>query len=221
MRECILIFSLSFFFIFKAQAYINFSTLEWHKGAIVLSSHDVVTGEVSYDPTYDVVLQRSEGRVQTFTAAQVNYFHIMNKQTGQLRRFVALPHQSGLNFLYKRNYFFEVLLSGEVTFLRKSSKNKSFLQHVQRSKLSKLNLDNLCYDYFMLHDENLISIKNFEEDALPLLTHEDSKGIHDYIEARNIRKFTPRNQLMVIHFYNIMHKTDNDSRLVQRMEVSK
>jgi hypothetical protein len=220
MRECILIFSLSFFFIFKAQAYINFSTLEWHKGAIVLSSHDVVTGEVSYNSTYDIVLQRSEGRVQTFTAAQVNYFHIINKQTGQLRRFVTLPHQSSLNFLYERSYFFEILLSGEVTFLRKSNKNRGFLQQAQRSKL---NLDNLCYDYYMLHNENLISIKNFEKDALPLLAHEDSKSIHDYIEARNIRKFTPRNQLVVIYFYNIMHEADKDPhpRLVQRMELSK
>lgn len=218
MRECILIFSLSFFFIFKAQASINFSTLEWYKGAIVLSSHDVVTGDVSYNPTYDVVLHRSEGKMQTFTASQVNYFHIINKHTGQMRRFVALPHQSSLNFLYERNYFFEILLSGEVTFLRKTNKNRGFIHHAQKSaKLSRLNLDNLCYNYYMLHNEALVRVKNFEKDALPLLTHAD--GIHEYIEARNIKKFTPRNQLVVIHFYNIMHKAGHDLHLVQRAEL--
>ena len=216
MRECILIFSLSFFFIFKAQAYINFSTLEWHKGAIVLSSHDVVTGEVSYNSTYDVVLHRSEGRMQTFTASQVNYFHIINQHTGCIRRFVALPHQSGLNFHYERNFFFEILLSGEVTFLRKTFKNRGLLEYVQRKKV---NLDNICYDYFMMYDANLVRIKNFEKDALPLLAHEDSKGIHEYIETKNIKKFTPHNQLVVILFYNIMHKADNAPRLVQRIEV--
>ena len=218
----ILMFSLSFFFVFKAQAYDNFSSLEWHKGTIVLSSHEVITGEVSYDFIHDVVLYRSAGRMQTLTAARVNYFHTINNHTGQVRRFVTLPHYIHSNLPYERNFFFEILLSGEVTFLRKTNKHKGFLHHAQKSeKPSRLNLDNLCYDYFMLYDEKLVHIKNFKKDALPLLAQGGAKGIYDYIKTKNIKEFTPRRQLVVIHFYNIMHTTTNDPHLVQRLGEEK
>jgi len=220
------IFCLFFLSFVSVLAKADFSNLTWHQGAIILTSHEVITGEVSYDPVHDIVLHRTgaKGKMQTFTARQLNYFHYINQQTGVVRRFVALSHGTRVNLLYKRDYFFEIVLSGEVSFLRKPNKKKNLIRLANHSEsLSRLDVEKSCYDYYMLNDEKITRIKNFRKDALPLLASEENNSIHQYIASRNITKFTLYQQKVVFHYYNTLQKAKengSDLRLVQRGELS-
>lgn len=207
---------------FTTQAYPDFAASSWHKGAIVLNSHEVVRGKIKYDDTHDMVLFQLDGKILTFAASQVIYFYYIDNTSGVPRHFKALPYYTRLSRTYQRDYFFEIILGGKVNFLRKANKKVRFINSVKREKyFPHLNINEVCYDYFMLYDDKVVEVNNFSEDALPLLARETSQSIYDYIEAKNITKFTLRNQVALIHFYNLMQQQSEDIRLVQKVEIGR
>jgi hypothetical protein len=169
-----------------------------------------------------MILFQLDGKIQTFAASQVIYFYYIDNTSGVPRHFKALPYYTRLGRTYQRDYFFEIILGGKVNFLRKANKKVRFLNSAKREKyFPQLNIDEVCYDYFMLYDEKVVQINNFSQEALPLLAQEASQSMYEYIDAKNITKFTLRDQVALIHFYNLMQQKPEDLRLVQKVEIGR
>lgn len=187
---------------------------EWHNGALVLNSHDVVRGKVKYNHIYDAVLLEAEGKVSTYAASQVIYFYYIHHSSGVVYQYTTLPYFSRIDSTYQRNYFFEILLQGEVLYLRKANKKAPLIENKNRQKvLPKLNVDKSCYDYYMLYNEKVVCINNFTEDALPLLAQNFPKSIHEFIRSKNIEDFTPHDKLVILHYYNSMRAATEQPRI--------
>ena len=219
-RFSVLLFSC--LFSFAAQAYPDFMAATWHKGAIVLNTHDVVRGNLRYNEEYDMIVFQSGGKIQTFSPSQVIYFHYIDNPTGVVRQFRTLSYHTHQSASYQRNHFFEIILEGKVSFLRKGNKRVSMINKSKNAKyLNRLDTDKTCYDYFMFHDDKLVEINDFSEEVLPLLAREAPQNIYAYIDAKNITKFTLREQAALIHIYNTSQLQPEDLRLVQKTEIGR
>ncbi len=180
---------------------------EWHKGALVLNTHEVVRGKVNYSHTHDAVLLQSEGKVSVFSASQVISFYYIHHDTGEVYKYAALPYFSRKGSAYHRNFFFEILLQGEVLYLRKPNKNARIIGNkYQTRSLTKFNVESSCYDYYMYYNEEVICINNFVTDALPLLARDSQVNIHEFIRSKRIREYTPHDKLVILHYFNAMHE---------------
>ena len=216
------IFLFPFLFSFAAQAHPDFMTTTWHKGAIVLNSHDVVRGNLKYNEEYDMIVFQKDGKTQTFSAFQVIYFYYIDNLTGVVRHFRTFPYHPRLSVTYQRDHFLEIILEGEASFLRKGNKRARLINSYKRGKyFNRLDTDKACYDYFMFYDDKLVAISDFSKEVLPLLTQEASQSIYKYIDAKNITKFTLREQVSLIHVYNLSHQKPEDLRLVQKVDIGR
>jgi len=188
---------------------------EWHKGALVLNSHEVVTGKMNYSHTHDAVLLQSEGKVSVFTASQVISFYYIHHDTGEVYKYAALPYFSRKGSAYQRNFFFEVLLQGEVLYLRKPNKNARLIGSEYRTlSLRKIDEESSCYDYYMYYNEEVICINNFVTDALPLLARDSQVNIHEFIRSKRIREYTPHDKLVILHYFNAMHENEKHPDII-------
>lgn len=178
---------------------------KWHKGLIVLNSQKALEGKVKYNHVYDAVMLYADGKVTTYSPSQVDYFYYIQNESGVVFDYKSFPYESVKDGTYERKYFFEVLLDGEVLYLRKGNKKASFLENENiRKILPKLDVEKTCYDYFMLYNDNVVCINDFVDEAMPLLQQDYPNRIPDFITAKDIRNYTPHDKLVILHYYNTL-----------------
>lgn len=88
----------------------QFPSQIWHKGNIVLSEGQTISGLVKYDLENNLIQLQAE-TVNTFTASNVESFEIFDETYGGIRKFYSLPY--ALNGNYEAPTFFEVLTQGD------------------------------------------------------------------------------------------------------------
>ncbi|OYX22190.1 MAG: hypothetical protein B7Z16_05265 [Algoriphagus sp. 32-45-6] len=109
MKKALFTFSLVILSLL-AWAQNQFPSQIWHKGNIVLSDGQTLSGLVKYDLENNLIQLQAE-TVNTFTASNVESFEIFDETYGGIRKFYSLPY--ALNGNYEAPTFFEVLTQGD------------------------------------------------------------------------------------------------------------
>ncbi len=185
----------------------------WGEGCIIFNSTKKIVGKVGYDYVNDLVLYQDGKLIKTYTPRQVDYFQIISKDSKKFYQYVSLAYAFYLS--YEREAFFEVILDGLLAFLRKPNK-RAFNMGITPSKGREepgafLRIDKLCFDYFYCYQDKIQRIYNFHKDVMPILS-DQKEMLNDYIEENDILDFTPRNQMVIIHYYNLLTATAREEK---------
>src|SRR5688500_8257638 len=89
---------------------------EWHQGAIVLQSDDVLRGQVAMHESHDLVLFQSDDGMMVLPAHKVRTVLFYDAASDINRKFVTVRRTENFRFQYR---IFEVVISGDITVLRR------------------------------------------------------------------------------------------------------
>jgi hypothetical protein len=85
----------------------------------MLKTGDELKGQINYNPKFDVIslYQKSNERIQCFSATKVSSFEYFDKEYESVRKYVSYNYSNNRN--YKSIVFFEIVLIGKIMLLRR------------------------------------------------------------------------------------------------------
>lgn len=165
----------------------NVNSQSWFKGSVTLSNKQVLTGDISVDTQYDLILVRRDNAVDVFPAYRIYSSRMYDSKKDINRRYVSLkdpvnPRMSKL---------FEIVISGEVFVLRREvTRFSTTPEH-----------DALGYEYFVLFENELIDLKQFNPKVYPKLK-ESEVAIASFIRQQRLNPNNAANAVQIIQYYN-------------------
>lgn len=201
-----IIFSLAVFLCYVSitvQASGPITHTDWHSGIIILNDQSIISGDISYDYKYDLIMYRNEGKTQTFTSRQISSFSYYDAQKNILHKFITLVYTSRPYF--EQRAFFEVILNGDISYLRKHNRFPTYdatekqLLHLTTNRGKNPHV--VCYDYFVYINQNLIKASQFNKKVLPLMLKKD-QSLNNYIKKENLRTYDTGDQITLIRYFN-------------------
>jgi hypothetical protein len=182
---------------------------KWEPGVIHLEGQSL-QGEVSYDPKLDVVFCKSDGRIQTFTAHTVRHFEIYDEGAGITRSFSSLSDDATAS--RERKTFFEVMVDGDLTLLRKGkyakiARPKGKYHRVTNRILEAKQKPEIVYRYYLLRKDGLQEIRHFRRQVLPLM-HDREAEMRQFINSHKFNLENPQSHILIINYYNHLKKNE-------------
>ena len=164
-------------------------TLQWHEGAVVLSSEKVLRGKISFTPLQDVLLFQETGDLArvVLPAHKVRSLYYYDRSADINRRFMSL--RVGDTF-YPHYAFFEVVIQGTVYVVRR-----------QRMKGAHPS-DALDFDYNVLYENELIPLRKFDKKVYPRLQNQDQHGMNSFVSKNKLNPTVMVDVIRIIEFYN-------------------
>jgi len=133
MRTILVIFV--FLFVTSAEA----NDLVWHKGSVVLSTKEVVVGDLARQGFELLLLRDSQGVVSVYPAHKISSFRYYDEEENINRAFIVIA-----------NKHYERVASGQISVFRIQ---KNFDQNI-----SEENAD--AYEYFVEEQKRVTSLKS-------------------------------------------------------------
>ncbi len=161
---------------------------EWFKGSVVLKSKSVLRGEISVKHGYDVVFFRVADQVSVIPAFKIAYLNLFDEQNEMNRRFVSLAIGVGAG---RSHQFFELLVDGEVTILRR-----------QLTLWYSLHLDLTEYEYYVLYDQEITALHRFRKEIYPTMIAKSNGAIETYRKTNKLSPKTLTDILDMTEYYN-------------------
>lgn len=109
------------------------------------------------------------------------------------RRFISVIDK---HLVHKQHHLFEVILQGEITFLRH-----------QKSKTNRPS-DALDFNYYVWYDEVMVPLRVFKRKVYPELLAKEGESLEDFIMDNNVGANNDQNSIRIIEFYNRLAKSD-------------
>lgn len=172
---------------------------EWNPGVVMLEGEQVLEGELKYDHKNGVIQCREAGRIKAFSSHGVTSFYYLNKDTNILHRFISVEQETKEN--YRRKEFYEIVLEGELTLLRKRNKSTDPVRKGHNASSSSLMHHILCYDYYVYRQGEMISVKKFKKNVLPLMK-DKKREVVSYADKKNMKLYYLMDQISLISYYN-------------------
>ncbi|HEY0742938.1 MAG TPA: hypothetical protein VGD40_15825 [Chryseosolibacter sp.] len=161
---------------------------EWFQGSVVLKSKSVLRGEISVKHGYDVVFFRVADQISVIPAFKIAYLNIFDEDLEAERRFVSLNIGVGAARTYQ---FFELLVDGEVTILRR-----------QLTLWYSLHLDLTDYEYYVLYDEEIQGLHKFKKKIYPTLVDKSDGAIESYVKSNQLSTKSVDDIVDMSSYYN-------------------
>lgn len=161
---------------------------DWFHGSVVLKSKSVLRGEISVKHGYDVVFFRVADQVSVIPAFKIAYLNLYDEQEDIHRRFVSLAIGIGAARSFQ---FFELLVDGEVTILRR-----------QLTLWYSLHLDMTEYDYYVLYGDEIHGLHKFKKIIYPALVTKAGGALETYVKANNLSPKALTDILDISEYYN-------------------
>lgn len=169
-------------------------SLTWHQGAVVLQSDRVITGRISIEPLYHLILVESEKIRNVYPAHNIKSLYFYDEAYNINRRFISLKNQ---DMVHREHQLYEVILQGEVTFLRQQKTKKN-----QPS-------DAMDFTYYIQHRGDMVPLRKFRRKIYPDLLEKAGGSLDHFIAANNIRAINDKNSIRIIEFYNRFVSSDD------------
>jgi hypothetical protein len=166
---------------------------EWFQGSVVLKSKSVLRGEISVKHGYDVVFFRVADQVSVIPAFKIAYLNIYDEELEAHRRFVSLNIGLGAA---RSHQFFELLVEGEVSILRK-----------QLTLWYSLHLDLTDYEYYVLYDEEIEALHKFRKKVYPALLAKSDGALESYVKENKLSAKTLTDIIDISSYYNTYSST--------------
>lgn len=195
------------FHVFSVQASLPKPT--WKSGQLILLNHTLLEGDLSYNWLMETVLFRhTDGRVQTFSANQVDQFGWFDFSIHQYRKFKALASDDKTK-PYTRHAFFEICMDGSLTVVRNLRQPHGLFKRVFShpayfvdQPIMAQNTD--YFNYYVYDSGRLLALDRFYTDIYdPIMTAYD-KVLKRYIYDHNINDRHLLGRLVLIERYNLL-----------------
>lgn len=172
----------------------------WYEGSVVLKSREVLTGEISIEPDYDLILHRSNGKVEVYPAHKINSLYFYDAEANINRKFISLKETG----LFNHHQLFEIVLRGEVSIYRK-----------QKLFTGTNPSDAEGYLYYIYHNEQLTDLIKFRTQIYPQLLESSGNTLSVFIKDHRLNPNSSANAIEIIKFYNDLQLKNEDHLLAR------
>ena len=176
------------------------SSDEWHKGIVVTTDQDTISGEIKYDfPTNMVTLVKNEA-VIAFSSHKLIYFEIYDEDYKSYREFYTIPYKNTSNYvtpiLFELQYESVLsLLSREKIVMETSSMGYGY-------GLPIVSQPSVRYDFFFLTKVGEITqFSGSKKDLLRILAKKKNE-LQTFIKRNRLKTDELRDLVRIIAFYN-------------------
>ena len=176
------------------------SSDEWHKGIVVTTDQDTISGEIKYDfPTNMVTLVKNEA-VIAFSSHKLIYFEIYDEDYKSYREFYTIPYKNTSNYvtpiLFELQYESVLsLLSREKIVMETSSMGYGY-------GLPIVSQPSVRYDFFFLTKVGKITqFSGSKKDLLRILAKKKNE-LQTFIKRNRLKTDELRDLVRIIAFYN-------------------
>jgi hypothetical protein len=176
------------------------SSDEWHKGIVVTTDQDTISGEIKYDfPTNMVTLVKNEA-VIAFSSHKLIYFEIYDEDYKSYREFYTIPYKNTSNYmtpvLFELQYESVLsLLSRENIVMETSSLGYGY-------GLPIVSQPSVRYDFFFLTKAGKITqFSGSKKDLLRILAKKKNE-LQTFIKSNRLKTDELRDLVRIIAFYN-------------------
>jgi hypothetical protein len=179
------------FFLFTVLLFLGSLTTwaeDWYQGSVLLKSKETLKGEIAVRHDYDVVLFRNGNELTVYPAYKVQSFYIYDDVTERNRQFVSLQLLFGAA---TRHQFFEVMLDGYVSVLRR--------EHIV---WYSIHLETVDYDYYVKKDDVLTLMYKFKRKVLPDLQRSSREDLSAFIRKNRLSRSRPDHVIRIIDYFN-------------------
>ncbi|WP_020527916.1 hypothetical protein [Flexithrix dorotheae] len=173
---------------------------EFFLGTVYLKNGKVIHGKIKHELNPAIIILKRQNIAQAFTPQLVSSFQYFDEKTNKVKKFISLYKETKDRGYYRR-VFFEVLVPGEINLLKTSRKilnpesNKSMRYKQDREKYIFL------HKYFLLSNEKLVNIKNFEKQMESVLG-EDLFAVKEFIKEEELTLNGETAYIKVLNYYN-------------------
>lgn len=192
---------------FTTQAFTIDDDKHSHQGVIVLNSDEKVHGIIYYEPRTEIVQCQNEmGTTKAYSPNQVKYFQFYDHKMKNNRKFVPLAFSLPPN-QYKSRVFFEVVLTGYYTLLRKQdphrdlSNNPGFMQ--VNSDLGFSN-QKIGFVYYLQDKDGVREIKKIKKELFPTIMQEQGTKVKAFVSRHRLKMYMMASQIIVVNYFNFL-----------------
>jgi len=166
----------------------------WHEGSVVLKTNEVLLGEISVEPQYDLILYRSNGKVEVYPSHRIHSVYFFDEDANINRKFISLKQGDGF---FNHHQLYEIVVWGEVNMYRK-----------QKTLTGNHPLDAEGFNYFISNRDKLIPLHKFRSSVYPYLLESAGSQLSVFMDKNNLNPNLPANAIIIIQFYNGLKKDD-------------
>lgn len=168
-------------------------SLKWFEGSLVLSSCEVLVGEIAFQPQHDLILFQIGSSRMVYPAFRLKSLYLFDNEANINRRYVSLRERSNARTSF---HLYEVVTTGQVEVLR-------------RMKVNSLSTSNseLNYNYFIKYNDAMVPLKKFGRKIFPKLISSSDGKLDDYVSTHNLHKYNMANAIQIIEHYNRLVKS--------------
>lgn len=176
------------------------SSNEWHKGIVVTTDQDTISGEIKYDFSTNMVTLVKNKSVIAFSSHKLIYFEIYDEDYKSYREFYTIPYKNTSNYvtpvLFELQYESVLsLLSRENIVMETSSLGYGY-------GLPIVSQPSVRYDFFFLTKAGKITqFSGSKKDLLRILAKKKNE-LQTFIKGNRLKTDELRDLVRIIAFYN-------------------
>jgi hypothetical protein len=168
---------------------------EWNKGTITLKTNVSISGEINYNQDYDIVQCKTAHGIKAFSTFNVTAFEYFDKKFEVYRFFKVFEENKGT---YKKKAFYEIVLEGEISMLRKK---RLFIQNYNVMIQEDLS-EEKEFDYYISKDGKIHNLRKFKKTVVNAIMKDKNAEVTSFIEREKLTTYSIRDQLFIIDYYN-------------------
>ncbi len=175
-------YSLIFFLIALSNVALSQPSQGWRKGSIVLSTNQVLVGDLMVHLDFNTLVFRSTNQVEVLPSYKVSSFRFYDEAENINRQFISIHDTRGLNL------FYELVVKGKYNIVRMQDHNCA--QNDQED-----------YTYYVYHENNLMPINKFKKKVFPdLLNLRPELG--QWVKAERLDLNKKKDTILIVKEYN-------------------
>jgi hypothetical protein len=178
----------TFFIITVSLFSFSYTTAQsWFQGSVTLTDKLVLTGDVSVDTRYDLVLIKNKDIVDVYPAHRVYAARLYDSKKDINRRYVSIRDQ-----LNPRVFeLYEIVTGGEISVLRREvSGHSATIEH-----------EALGFDYYVLFENELIDLSDFNPRVYSKLKEADAL-LATFVKEHRLNPNISASAVRIIQFFN-------------------
>jgi len=185
--------------IFFGLLFVNFQALYaqhegWFEGSLVLSTCEVLVGEILPQAEHDVVLFEKDNSRMVYPAHKIRSVYFYDRKKNINRKFISVKNDDGVR---SSHHLYEVVITGTVDVLRRK-KQLAFSGQTEP----------LDFNYFVRCNNELTPLKKFRRKVYPQLRSRSDARLENFVASKKLRINTPDNAIRIIEYYNTLVKME-------------